>query len=109
MQAEQRVPVGTLTKITAQSAAEVCLLARAGGQTLAAPDTIAPAPFLEQLLSKSLLNDAVQFLAFALPKREAVWWACLCARSEVRESTPAPVLAALEAGAQPGQIGRAHV
>lgn len=91
------MPIGTLTKITTQTAGEVCLLARAGGQTLTAPENMTPASFLEQLLSKSLFNDAVQFLAFALPKREAVWWACLCARSELREPTPPPVLAALEA------------
>src|SRR5262249_38725334 len=55
------------------------------------------AAFLEQLISKASLNDAVQFLAFALPKREAVWWACLCARSELKNPGPPLVVAALEA------------
>lgn len=89
--------IGTLTKLTMQSASEVCRLAGAGGRTLKAPEGVTPAAFLQQLISGSLLNDAVQFLAFALPKREAVWWACLCARSELRDPAPPPILAALEA------------
>jgi len=36
--------------------------------------------FLELLLGKELFLDATRFLAFALPKREAVGWGCLCVR-----------------------------
>jgi hypothetical protein len=32
------------------------------------------------LIAHQLHDDAVRFLAHLLPKREAVWWACLCAR-----------------------------
>ncbi|HSW03532.1 DUF6931 family protein [Aquabacterium sp.] len=32
-----------------------------------------------QLEAKGLRNDAVRLAAHALPKREAVWWACMCA------------------------------
>lgn len=31
-------------------------------------------------LDASRFADAARFLAFALPKREAVWWACRCSR-----------------------------
>ena len=36
--------------------------------------------FLELLVGKELFLDATRFLAFALPKREAVGWGCLCIR-----------------------------
>jgi len=39
----------------------------------------------------------VQFLSFALPPREAVWWACLCAREGLREPVPPPLQAAIAA------------
>ncbi len=32
------------------------------------------------LKEKGLLLDAAKWAAHALPKREAVWWACMCAR-----------------------------
>lgn len=37
--------------------------------------------FLTRLIEHERYMDAIRFLALALPKREAVWWACLCARS----------------------------
>jgi hypothetical protein len=36
-----------------------------------------PREFVEALARQELYRDAVRFLAFALPPREAVWWACL--------------------------------
>jgi len=35
-----------------------------------------------------LAEDAIRFLAAALPKREAVWWALVCVRSAVPKPTP---------------------
>lgn len=49
-------------------------------------DDATPAHYLQQLIEKELYPDAVRFLAVALPKREAVWWACLCARQTLGES-----------------------
>jgi hypothetical protein len=74
--------VGSLRKVAAKSAAEVCgkfelsdpartLLSAAG----------APAPYLAAVIDAALWTDAIRFLAFALPKREAVWWACVAART----------------------------
>ena len=34
----------------------------------------------------ALADDAIRFLAAALPKREAVWWGVLC----VKDATPKP-------------------
>lgn len=54
------------------------------------------ADYLAQLLSQQLYLDAIRFLAHALPKREATWWACLCARRAATEQTPANQLQAIE-------------
>jgi hypothetical protein len=43
-------------------------------------DELTPRQFLELLIRKELFLDAVHFLAYALPKREAVGWGCLCVR-----------------------------
>ena len=55
--------------------------------------------FLDALIQKQLFIDAVRFLAHALPKREAVWWACVCAR-QVSGPTIAPAVAAALAAAE---------
>jgi len=88
--------IGALSKITARTAQEICDGA-ADALEVTAPPGLAPAAFLEELLSAGRLSDAVPFLAYALPKREAVWWACLSARSALDEGAAAETRAALEA------------
>ena len=39
-----------------------------------------PRPYLETLIEKKLNDDAVMLMAHAMPKREAIWWACQCVR-----------------------------
>jgi hypothetical protein len=53
--------------------------------------------FLNDLLTANNLNEAVQFFAFALPAREAVWWACQCSREVLRDPAPQPLQDAVEA------------
>lgn len=36
---------------------------------------------VERLTAKGLNSEAVHLTAHALPKREAVWWACMCAQA----------------------------
>lgn len=43
-------------------------------------DEYSPDEFLKRLQEDGFYSDAVIFLSHALPRREAVWWACLCAR-----------------------------
>ena len=43
-------------------------------------DEHTPQQFIELLIGKELFLDAIRFLSFALPKREAVGWGCLCVR-----------------------------
>jgi hypothetical protein len=89
-----------LSRIAARSAEEVCRHFRLGAeakQVLRPEQT--PAQFLAALMEKRWAIDAIRFLAHALPKREAVWWACSCARETAPEGAGAAALAAAEAWA----------
>src|SRR5580704_1067728 len=46
-----------------------------------APTDQFPIEFLKGLTALGKLDDAVAFCAYLLPRREAVWWACGCARA----------------------------
>lgn len=52
---------------------------------------------LDVLVEAGLLVEAVRLAAHALPKREAVWWACMCARSIPDPALKPADIAALEA------------
>ncbi len=55
-----------------------------------------PADYLTLLMEKTLFVDAIKFLAHVLPKREAVWWACLCARNTLTDDSPVTDIKAIE-------------
>jgi len=83
-----RMPV--LKKLPATSAAALCRdfdLTPDARPLLA--DELPAAEFLRRLTDAGLLLDAIAFLARALPKREAVWWACMCARTTAPEAASA--------------------
>jgi hypothetical protein len=69
----------SLVKIEATTAAEVCgrFLLSPGARALLR-DGMAPGPFLEALVANKQYIAGIEFLAYALPPREAVWWGCLC-------------------------------
>ncbi len=54
-------------------------------------------PYLDKLSSAGLTVDAIRVLALALPKPEAVWWACVCIRKAVPKPWRMAVENALEA------------
>jgi hypothetical protein len=85
------MPIESLKKVAAPSAQEICALAAAAGFKLTASASESPAQFANDLLAAKNLTQAVQFFAFALPPREAVWWACLCSRDALREPVPEPL------------------
>jgi hypothetical protein len=58
---------------------------------------LTPSQYLELLGEQQHVPAAIRFLAHALPKREAVWWACACAREAAGPNPPAPAAAALKA------------
>jgi hypothetical protein len=59
--------------------------------------TTPPRAFLQIMTERELYADAVRFLAHALPRREAVWWAWVCARRAAGEAPRAEIQAALDA------------
>jgi hypothetical protein len=89
---------GVLSQVTAKTAAEICrrftLDAEAQGLL---HDRLAPKQYLDLVIEKGHLQDAVKVLAYGLPKREAVWWACQCVRAVAGPSPPAKAVAALQA------------
>jgi hypothetical protein len=70
-----------LIRVPATTAAEACALAKLPPPALAllTPEQTSR-QFLDALLMRELYPEAIRFLAFAMPPREAVWWACLCVR-----------------------------
>jgi hypothetical protein len=79
-------------------AAEVCRRFSLGDEARALlRDDLAGQPFLARLAEHELFADAVRFLAYALPKREAVWWACQCARVVLDPEPPELLASALQA------------
>lgn len=84
-----------LANIKAQQIARSCDLEDAATSLLDADPNATE--YLARLQERELYADAVRFLAAGLPKREAVWWACLCARTALADQ-PAPKAAqAIEA------------
>ncbi|MFO0846543.1 MAG: hypothetical protein U0797_29940 [Gemmataceae bacterium] len=70
-----------LSRVPAKSAGEACAATKLPGPALALlQEEHTPRQYLDSLLGAGLFAAAVRFLAFALPAREAVWWACLCVR-----------------------------
>jgi hypothetical protein len=85
---------GETTKILAKTAKEVAQRFALGDGAIALlQDEMAPRQFLAVVMEKGLHADAARFLAHALPKREAVWWACLCVE-QMLGPEPAPAAAA---------------
>lgn len=88
---------GAKLKIRAATAQEICgqfALSEAGRQCL--KPAMPPLEFLSALAARGSYPDAFQFLARALPKREAVWWSCCC----TRELDPDPTKPEVEVGLQ---------
>lgn len=65
--------------------------------------------FFDALLAASLPDDAIRFLAAALPKRESVWWGCLCLKDTLANS-PDPHVKAFRAAEkwakEPNEVNR---
>lgn len=63
----------------------------------AAPTEEPPIVFLQKLSTQHKFEDAVTFCAYLLPRREAVWWACGCARAllgDIAANRARPLVAA---------------
>jgi hypothetical protein len=100
-----------LAKIEAGTAAEICarFLLNKQAQALLGTD-MAPHQFLEALMTHKQYVSGIDFLAHALPPREAVWWGCLCFQHACGDSMSPPDRAAAAATLQwvlqPGDSAR---
>ena len=56
---------------------------------------MAPDAYVEVLLKGDHADEAISFLAYGLPKREAVWWGLRCVREVLPEELTEPETAAL--------------
>jgi len=89
--------MSTLTKVTARTPDVVKLFALSDEAKKLYKDTLVPRQFFDALVAAGKFMDAVRFLGHALPKREAVWWACVCVRQTLGATPQPPVTAALAA------------
>jgi hypothetical protein len=84
--------------VTAKTAKEVCDRFPLGEEAKKLlRDNQSPRALLDQLIEKQQFTDATRLLAYALPKQEAVWWACQCARQAYGTNPPPEAAAALQA------------
>ncbi len=60
-------------------------------------EDLATVPFVHVLVQNKLYPDAIRLVAYSLPQREAIWWACRCARTIVGKEPPPPVENSLRA------------
>lgn len=52
---------------------------------------------IRRLQDAGFVTEAAKLMAHALPKRECVWWACMCARHTAPSDLPEPAAAAVTA------------
>lgn len=60
-------------------------------------DELPPQAYFQRLLAAGHLPEARRVLAQSLPKRRALWWACLCAQDAYGNAMPTQVAEAIEA------------
>lgn len=59
-----------------------------------------PQQYLQALVADKQYYSAVVFLAHALPKRESVWWSCVCSKMTITDKTSKDNLDALKVAEQ---------
>ncbi len=92
------MPSAPAPKLVAGSAGEIAGRYVLGDEARALlREGLAPQEFCTLLAQNGQHADAVRFWAHALPKRQAVWWGCLCMDAAPGPPATAPVTAALDA------------
>jgi len=83
---------------TGRTVLDVCRAAELDDEAMALlGDGEQPRAFVDALIAAGNHPAAVRFLAFALDKRPAVWWAWVCARRAHGDAPPPAIHTALEA------------
>lgn len=88
-------PPGKFRTFPAAVAARLLRLPQAHAALLA--DDPVSIVLLERLYERGLLMEAARLVGYALPEREAVWWACKCVAHTAPASLPPEQEAALAA------------
>jgi hypothetical protein len=103
---------GQLVKLKAATAGEVC--ARFDLEVTAKPllrDGMNPREFLDALTAEKQYVAGINFVAYGLPAREAIWWGCLCLQHACGNSLSPEEKMAARAAVQwvmaPGEESRA--
>lgn len=82
-----KIPTEAFRKITGTTAQEISDRAQLSAESRPyLVPSLSPQGFLSLLVEAENIGDAVRFMAFALPIREAIWWAYMVAKSNL----PAP-------------------
>lgn len=83
-----KIQTEPFTKVAAATAAEICgrmdLSSDARAYLL---PSLSPQGFLSLLVDAEQVGDAIRFMAFALPIREGVWWACVNAHAALPDAS----------------------
>jgi hypothetical protein len=83
-----RPPLGAL-KVRPLAEALTMVQLSAEAKALVRPE-LTTVPFLHVLVQSKLYPDAIRLVAYSLPQREAIWWACRCTRTIAgKEPSPA--------------------
>ncbi len=90
-----------LVRVTASTAAEVCARFSVKKEAVALlRNGMAPGDFVEALIANKQYVNGIDFMAHALPAREAVWWGCLCLQHACGENLSPTDRAACRAAVQ---------
>ncbi len=88
--------VNGLPKVAAKTAREILARYEPGAAAVAlAEEDTSPPRFMELLFARELYEDALSFLAYGLPRREALWWGLGCVSEITPEESPPAILRAL--------------
>jgi hypothetical protein len=80
-----------------KTVADICRVAEMDEAAMALwNDGLDPRDYIAQLVEHELFVDAIKFLAHALPKRQAVWWAWVSAKRAYDDEPPEAVKTTLE-------------
>ncbi|TDT99757.1 MULTISPECIES: DUF6931 family protein [Azorhizobium] len=81
--------LGFLPKLRFSLAEQLCTVLEPGEEARALlKPGMSAGQFLSALAGAGLFVDAIRYLAVALPRREAVWWACACRRTFLPAELP---------------------
>jgi hypothetical protein len=81
----------TSIEIAAASASEICARFRLDDDAVPfLRDQMGAREFVEALSARDLYVPAIDFVAHALPARQAIWWGCLCLQHAMGEKLTEP-------------------